>query len=140
MPLMLLKFLPAFKYIGIALALFAAYRYIVNVAETRMKLERAVQAAMLVKTSRKTEGNIAAKIGQIDQKTGETIRQIETVRQTVIKPTIEREIRSEVRLSNPDAGITSGLLEALNRGRKLSHSIGPAGSITIPLPAPEPAN
>jgi hypothetical protein len=140
MPLMLLKFLPAFKYIGIALALFGIYRHIVKGVETRMNLERAVQAAMLVKIRDQIQDNIAAKVSAIDRETGETIRQIETVRSTVIKPTIEREIIRETRLSNPATGITDGLLEALNRSRQLSHTSGPNGSITIPLPAAEPAN
>jgi hypothetical protein len=141
MPLFLLKFLPlAGKYLAIALALFMVYRHIAKGVETRMNLERAVQAAMLVKIKDGIEKTISANVTAIDQQTGETIRQIETVRSTVIRPTIEREIIREVRLSDPDAGITDSLLQALNRSRQLSGDPGPNGSITIALPGPEPVN
>lgn len=141
MPLMLLKFLPiAGKYLGIALIAFFAYRHIVKSVETRMELERQVQAAMLEKLQDDIEAAISKEVSAIDQRTGETIRQIETVNRTIVQPTIEREIKSEVRLSDSDAGLTDGLLDALNISRKLSHTSGPARSVDITLPAPAPAD
>lgn len=57
---------------------------------------------------------------------------------TIIKPTVTREIIREPRLSDPAAGLTDGLLGAVNRART---ALGPCaatagGGIRCPVPAP----
>lgn len=80
--------------------------------EARANFEYAVQARMLVRVER----NLAQTIAAIDGTVAEQIAGIEAV-QIQLQPIIEREIIREKRLTDPAAGLTPGLLDAINRAR-----------------------
>lgn len=136
MPAILLRFLPHLIVIAAVLSGLAwVYHSGGKAMEQRLALEREVQARITIKAVRDSEQRIAARLGDIDSGLGDVNRQIDTAQRTIIQPTIEREIIRETRLSDPAAGLTPGLLDAVNAARRLSCRSGPDGSVACPVPA-----
>lgn len=151
MPTWLLRILP---YVGFALALGLAVWYIdhrgyerAQAEAERDKLEESLTRAeaeqLLAQQIRVWEEKLDEKLAESDARLAQRIGQIETVNRTIIQPTLEREIRSETRFSDPALGITDGMLRVLNQARALSGGSCPAGTdpaTCSSLPASEPAD
>ncbi len=140
MPLWLLKFLP---HIGIALLLgfgvwyldHQGYQRAKRDAETRdLKLRSALQDDL-----RKVEQGLTTMLGKIDADQA-TRREAITKLQTIIQPTITREITREVRLSDPALGITDVLRTVNNDTRSTGACTATVdGGVECTLPAAAPA-
>ncbi len=99
-----------------------------------MRAAAAEAAAGLHVQMRQSEQRVAAAINGIDLTVAAQVRAIEATR-TIIQPTITREIFLDPRLSDPDAGISGGLLDALNSARaSFTCSPRPDGGIECALP------
>jgi len=107
MPAIILRFLP---HIAIALAIIGAIFFIDHRGYQRAQADQA-----------KLEARIAAKITDavdaIDKKTAVRIADIDTTQRTIVQPVLTREILANPRLSDPDAGITPAMRDAINAAR-----------------------
>ena len=138
-PVWLIKALP---YIGAVVLVGGAVWYIDHRGYERADAEAAARATELElnRTQMKldlqtmlneSEGRMASKIMESDGRLALKLNDIDQVNRTVIQPTLTREIRNEVRLSDPNAGITDGVREALNTARSVSERPCPAGSNAV---------
>ncbi len=136
MHILLARFIPhGLVILAVLVGLGTVYHFGGKAMAQRLALEREVQARITMKAVRDSEQRIAARLGDIDSGLGDVNRQIDTAQRTIIQPTIEREIIRETRLSDPAAGLTAGLLDAVNAARRLSCRSGPDGSVACPVPA-----
>jgi len=141
-------------YLGGALALLAAVWYLdhrgysrameeAKARETERKLQAAEFDRILGEKVQVLQGSMQESINDSDMRLLSQMGEMETVNRTIIKPTLIKEIQSETRFSDPDAGITDGMLRELNRARGFSQQRPcPASSHAVAcftLPAPEPA-
>ena len=140
MPAILFRFLP---HIAIVLAVLAGVWYIDNRGYDRAIADRdARDAKARAQWDARIEAlsiKLGTDIADIDLTATRTIERIGTIEKTIVQPTIQREIILEKRLSDPAAGITDGLCQAINAARAESHD--PANSVSIDcvaLPAPAP--
>jgi len=151
MPLWLLKLVP---YGVAALALAAAVWFIDHQgyqrAETQNKLAQARQDAvnlklqgMLNEDKKAAEAKMQTFLTGVDQKLHDQLSNLDIENKTIVQPTLTKEIKSEVRFTDPNAGISDGMLRVLNKARSASNSSPCAatadGGVTCPVPAPEPA-
>ena len=84
---------------------------------------------------RQSEQRLAETLHGIDRSVTDQLAAIDLVG-TVIQPTVTREIIRDPRLSDPDAGLTAGLLAAVNRARAAGACSATAdGGIECALPA-----
>lgn len=141
MSAILLRFLPhGLVILAIGFAIWwiddnAADRTRAQIEQAATKIENQTRSDL-----RKSEQRLAIKLGEIgaSYEAGRTI--IERTR-TELQPIITREIIREPRLSDPDAGITERMREAINGARALSTCArGTAGGIVCPLPDARPAD
>lgn len=65
---------------------------------------------------------MTAKLAELDTRTAERLSQIDVEERTIVQPVITREIRNDPRLSNPAAGISNGVRDALNSARGASNN------------------
>lgn len=109
-----------------------------NAAErTRGQIEAARMKSQIALRSdlRQSEQRLAGTIHQIAAQVGAQIETIESRHQTIIRPTLVRELTRETRLSDPAAGITDGVRAQLNRSLPpVACSARPAGGIRCTLP------
>lgn len=142
-------------YIGAVLALLGAVWYIDHRGYERAEQEAADReaerkadlAAFVVelgKSARSLEGTMQTAINASDAQLVNTLNGLELTNRTIIQPTLVKEIQSEARFSDPNAGITDGMLRELNRARGFSQRIPcPANSNAVAcysLPPVEPYN
>lgn len=99
--------------------------------ETERKLMQAELKIELQKMIRDSELVMAAKVMESDERLVRSLDNIDQVNRTIIQPTLTREIRNEARLSDPNAGITDGVREALNTARSVSERPCPPASNAI---------
>lgn len=139
MPVWLLRFLP---HIGIALALGLAVWWINDAGYDRAMADRdARDAKMLLQFRtelRESEQRLATSIAEIgaDYAAGKAARDMAFAN---LQTQIAKEIAREKRLSDPAAGLTPGLLDAVNRARATGACAAAAsGRIECALPATEP--
>lgn len=129
MPIWLIRFLP---YGAAVLALVAAVWYIdhrgyqraQHQAEERekdRKLQLAATAILINKALDNTENRMQGIVNQSDRSLTDKINGIDTVNKTIIQPTLIKEIANDPRFTNPDLGITDGMLDSINSARKQSH-------------------
>lgn len=151
MPIWLLRMLP---YGAAALALIAAVWYIdhrgfkraEHQAEEREKdrqLQLAATAILINKALDNTQGRMQEIANSSDRSLADTIRRIDGVSQTIIQPTLVKEIASDSRFTNPDVGITRGMLDSINAARQQSHRPHPPSvdrSAPSGMPSREPAH
>jgi hypothetical protein len=118
-------------------------------AEDKYKLEkaeadaRALEANRLAEQrSRKLEQVMQGVVTEVDEKLGVRLTSLDVLKQTIIQPTLTKEILSDPRYSNPDAGISVGMLDTLNTARAATNPACTStanGGLTCPLPAAQPA-
>lgn len=150
MPTWLLRILP---YVGFAIALGLAVWYIdhrgYERAETEAERDRLAEASMraeveklLSEQVRDLEQSLNMQLAESDLRLSERVGKIDTVNRTIIQPTLEKEIRSEIRFSDPSSGITDGMRGAINQARALSGGSCPAGTdpvTCLPLSSSQPS-
>lgn len=123
--------------LGLVLALIAAlygvYQKGHRAGEDETKAATAELQSIVNREVRASERRMADLINQRDVKLAQKIDEIDVTNQTVVQPRLEREIRSEIRFSDPASGITDGMREALNSARRLSCTPAPDGAVTCPL-------
>lgn len=151
MPIWLLKLLP---YGAAALALAAGVWFIDHQgyerAQQQNKLADARQDAAnqkmiraLDEEKKMVETKMDNFLGGVDQKLHEQLSSLAVENKTIIQPTLTKEIKSEVRFTDPNAGISDGMLRVLNQARNASNVGACAatsdGGVTCPVPGPEPA-
>lgn len=145
MPIGLLKILP---YAGFVIALGLAVWYIDHRGYQRAQeeaerdrleesLTRAEAEQLLDKQIKQWEEKLDERLAESDARLAKRIGQIDTVNQTIIQPTLEREIRNEPRFTDPASGLTDGMFRVLNQARALSGSpcasgADPATCSTLP--------
>lgn len=151
MPVWLIKILP---YGLAALAILGAVWYIDHQGYKRAQTQAQLQKAQ--DDQRQAEANLKMEraVGDLEKQLQSIVTQhdaqlysrlsgIDTTNKTIIQPTITREIQNAPRLSDPNLGITDGLLHGLNRARSLSWPDGACvtaadGSTTCALPPARP--
>lgn len=134
---------PFLPYILAALALAAAVWYIDKQGYKRAKqeteLQNAVTAIIVAKNMRKLEDGLSANMSDLDKGLSDKIGSLEVFSKTIIQPTIVKELANDPRYSNPDAGLSVSLLNALNSARTASACTSRVdGGIECALPAVEP--
>lgn len=121
MPAWLLRFLP---HIGLALALGFAVWWIYSSGQAAERKENQrrelTQAILIAKAERRLSQQISDGLAALDSNTSTRLNAIDVTERTVVMPTIQREIVREKRLSDPAAGLTPSLLDALNQARNAS--------------------
>ena len=138
-PVWALKLLP---YAGAVLLVGGAVWYIdhrgyeraeaeATARETERQLLQAQLEIKFQKMVNDSETRMAAKIIESDQRITEQLGNIDQVNRTVVQPTLIREIQSEARFSDPNAGISDGMRSAINTARGLSERPCPAGSNAV---------
>lgn len=108
--------------------------------------ERARQLAefelLIAEQARNIETIVQNAITESDGRVVAELRSLDTVNQTVIQPTLTKEIQREVRFTDPAAGITDIMRQEINRARGFSEQRPcPTGSNAVTcfaLPDPEP--
>jgi hypothetical protein len=121
MPVWLLRFLP---HIGIALALGFAIWWIydsgADAAEAKAERRELTQAILIARMEKRLSSQITEGLANIDSNAAARLSSIDVTEKTVVMPTIQREIVREKRLSDPSAGLTPSLLDAINKARNAS--------------------
>ena len=151
MPLWLLRLLP---YGLAALALGLAIGFIDHqgyeraqsqnkIIQTQEALTRAEMKLELITQISDFEKKMQSMVDVSDLALSEKVDQIDTVNKTIIQPTLVKEIQSEARLSDPNLGVTDGMLQSINQARALSSD--PCASYadsrackTVPIGEPRP--
>jgi len=136
MPAWLLRFLPQ---VGVALAVVGAIWWIDHDAYRRAMADREARDARMLEEMRSALRQSELRLsGSIDGITGIYARQREALARAdaMLHPIIIKEAIDAPRLSNPAAGLTPGLLDALNRARAAGAcAAADAGHIECALPA-----
>ena len=138
-PLWLIKVAP---YVGAVVLVGGAVWYIDHRGFSRAEAEADARATELElhRTQLKldlrgmvddSETRMSSRIEEGDARLAAQLGNIDQVNLTIIQPTLVKEIQNEVRLSDPSAGITDGVREALNTSRALSERPCPAGSNAV---------
>lgn len=147
-PVWALKLLP---YVGAVVLVGGAVWYIdhrgyeraeaeATARETERQLLQAQLEIKFQKMVNDSETRMAAKIIESDQRITEQLGNIDQVNRTVVQPTLIREIQSEARFSDPNAGISDGMRSAINTARGLSERPCPAGSNAVACFSLSPAS
>lgn len=138
---------PAFKIgaaivlgVAILLALFFMFRAIYNAGQdakdAQWRAEISEQNTEILEEIRGFETRDRARMIWLDQSFGERLADIENVNITRIQPILEREIRNDPRLTDPDFAISPELLGAINAARAVSACTrSPDGGLSCALPA-----
>lgn len=101
---------------------------------TQLMIENRMRADL-----RRSEARLAGTIAALAADYEQSRTVIERTR-TIVQPIVTREIVREPRLSDPAAGLTPGLFDAINRARATGAcAAAAAGGIRCPLPQPAPA-
>jgi len=111
------------------------YRKAEIAAEARnAALEKAVRADL-----RQTEARLAGTLHAIDQRRADQIAALDTLHETRILPTIQKELTREVRFTDPGAGLSDGLRASLNAAlASVACTARTDGGIDCALPAAAP--
>lgn len=103
-------------------------------AEDEAKLEQALARTEKLEAdqrqiaiTRKFETGLQDMVSRMDKNLSTHLSDIEVTNRTIIQPTLTKEIRNAPAQSNPDLGITDGMLRSINQARTLSW---PSGSCT----------
>lgn len=121
MTALLARFWP---HLAVALAVIGVLFWVDDRGYQRAKAD---QAALEQRISERVSDAVA----EIDRRNAARFAEIDSADRTVIQPIITREIASDPRFSDPAAGITDGMRDALNRARALSSAPG-ADSRAVP--------
>lgn len=146
-------FLKVLPYIGVVLLLGTAVWYLdhrgyerataeATARDNERKLQNATFAILLAQQTRDQEGTMQNIINTSDAKLGDVLNNL-TVEHNTTNQTIIKEIASDPRFTDPAAGISDGMLRAINTARGASARPCPAGSnatACFTLPDPEPAH
>lgn len=152
MPLWLIRLLP---YGAAALAILAAVWYIdhrgYKRAEAQATLEKSLaRTAKLeadqrqVALTQQFETKLRDMAAAFDRRLGQQLADLDVQNRTIIQPTLIKEIQNDPRQSDPNDGITDGMLRVVNQARAFSWPDGACatnadGSATCKLPAARPA-
>ncbi len=151
MPLWLIKLLP---YGVAALALFGAVWFIhhdgykraqdqAKLTDANRKVELAAVAILLRdKTAQQTQ-DMQDIVTRSDINLSDRIGDLQLEQKTIVQPTLIKEIASDPRFSDPNAGISDGMLRGLNTARGASARPCPTGSnatACFTLPVAEPTS
>lgn len=147
-PVWALKLLP---YVGAVVLVGGAVWYIDHRGYERAEAEatareterQLLQAKLEIKFQEMvndSETRMAAKILESDQRITEQLGNVDQVNRTVVQPTLIREIQSEARFSDPNAGISDGMRSAINAARGLSERPCPASSNAVACFSLSPAS
>jgi hypothetical protein len=128
MPLWLIKALP---YIGAVLLVGLAVWYIDHKgyqrAEEKAKLEQAENDKFRLEVKgyinqrvKDVEVGLQSIVSKNDENLHRRLSELDTENKTIVQPTLIREINNDPRFSNPDLGITDGMLKAINQARSSS--------------------
>jgi hypothetical protein len=131
------RFLP---HVGLALAIGFAIWWIDDNASDRTRMQLDAAATKIENRIREDLRGVEQRADEREASRGAVltakIDAIRTTSRTVIQPTVEKELTREIRYSDPAAGISPVLLEAVNRARALSSCAPTVGNcISVPLPA-----
>lgn len=153
MPVWLLKYLP---YGVVVIAVLGALWFVdhrgYKRAEDQAKLERTLaHNAQLEANARQAaltqvfEKSLQDMATQSDRRLGDRLSQLDVTNRTIIQPTLVKEIRNDPRQSDPNNGITDGMLNTLNQARSFSWPGGACvanadGSTTCALPPARPVD
>lgn len=138
-------------YIGVVLLLGGAVWYLDNrgyeraekealARDNERKLQNATFAILLGQQTREQEGTMQEIVNASDTRLGDVLNNL-TVQHNTTNQTIIKEIASDPRFTDPAAGISDGMLRAINTARGASARPCPPGSnatacFTLPEPAP----
>jgi hypothetical protein len=135
---------PLLPHIAIAAALGFAVWYLDHKGyqrakedAERAKMENALIVADIVMQS---ERRMAGKVNAAATVTTDAIAAINATNQTIIQPTLVKELQRETRFTDPATGISIGLRDAINAARALSGASTPASELNVSLPAPIPTD
>lgn len=106
-----------------ALILFGIWKIDQN-GYSRAKRQAEAAEQKRVEMERRLNEKISAAardaVAAIDRNTVDRLGSIDVTERTIVQPTIVKEIQRETRLSDPAAGLTPGLLRAVNEARRAS--------------------
>lgn len=122
MPAWLLRFLPH------ALAVVAILGAMWWLDDRGYQRAKADQAALELRLAEKIADSVMA----IDQASAARLAALDTAQRTIVQPIITKEIASDPRFSDPSAGVTGGMRDAINRARAASAA---PGANSQPVPA-----
>lgn len=117
--------------LAILIALGGAAWYIDHRATTRAEDRAKLDKAREDLARADLKNYIDQRVGQVQTQLGEVVTEIDSnlhtqlsnldvKNTTVIQPTIMKEISSDARFSDPNAGITTGMLQGINEARSQS--------------------
>lgn len=113
------RLLPLLPYLALAGAVLGAIWWIDDNAADRtrhqIEAQRLKGEVQMRSDLRRTEQRLSEGIHRIGAQVDAQIAALDARHQTIIKPTLVRELTREKRLSDPAAGITDGVREQLNR-------------------------
>lgn len=136
LPIWALKVLP---YVAIVALVGGAVWYIDHEgyeraeqeAEQREKdrqLQLAATAILIRDQASQTQQQMQRLIADSDNRLSVALRNLDTENKTIVQPTLIKEIHSDPRFTDPSAGITDGMLRAINTARGINPaSPSPAG-------------
>lgn len=108
-------------HIAVVLAIVAAVIYIDHRGYQRAKVDTALaesrRQAAEAEMVRKIEKTLVEGLAAIDGRTADRLAAIDQVDRTIVQPTIVRELARDPRYSDPAAGISVELRDALNAAR-----------------------
>jgi hypothetical protein len=123
MPGWLIRYMP---HALIVLAVLAGVWWIHSSGYDAAMRDRDVRDAQMAKhIDEKVQGaveNMTAQISNIEMQTVTKLERTHEVQRTIVQPQIQKEIVRETRFTDPAAGLSDGLCEAINRARSESHS------------------
>ncbi|MDF0540768.1 hypothetical protein PX699_00300 [Sphingobium sp. H39-3-25] len=136
MPAWLIRILP---HVLVVAAVLGAIWWIDHRGYARARkdaaYERMVTATMIVRARRDSEAAMAAEIAAIGRTVGDQVAGIRQINRTIVQPTLTKEIASNARYSDPAAGVSVQLLDAINAARAASACAATAaGGIVCTLP------
>ena len=149
MPVWVLKLLPyagAVLLVGIAVAWIDHRGYkraetAADLAKQRDENNRLTMRNWMLQQMAHFHHRLQESVQKSDQNLNDHLSRLDVVEKTIIQPTITREINNgPARLTDPDAGLTDGLLRIINFSRARSGSpciTQPDGSATCELPEPQ---
>lgn len=140
MPIWLVKYLPY----GIVVAITLGGLWYVDhrgyqraeveatLRDTQRQLDLSHFNNRLAEQTRTLENSMQTAISNSDANLAQRLSRLDIANKTIIQPTLTKEIRREVRFTDPAAGITDIMRQELNRARSFSEQHPcPAGSNAV---------
>lgn len=88
--------------------------------EKERQLQLAATAILIRDQAAQTRQEMQQLITDSDNRLSATLRNLDTENTTIVQPTLVKEIRSDPRFTDPSAGITDGMLRAINTARGIN--------------------